>query len=91
MRLNLEGKVVIVTGGSTGIGRATSMELAGEGATVIIASRTENVCREACEEITFQTANNKVCYCMPTTRQHGAGYADCCMDAFNKINYHPFL
>ncbi|NQV20643.1 MAG: glucose 1-dehydrogenase [Rhodospirillales bacterium] len=33
----LEGKVALVTGGSTGIGRATSLILAQEGATVIIA------------------------------------------------------
>ncbi|MBX9609036.1 MAG: SDR family oxidoreductase [Gammaproteobacteria bacterium] len=33
----LEGKVILVTGGSTGIGRATSRILAREGATVVVA------------------------------------------------------
>lgn len=33
----LEGKIALVTGGSTGIGRATSIVLAREGATVIVA------------------------------------------------------
>lgn len=34
---NLDGRVVIVTGGSRGIGRAYSLGLAGEGATVVVA------------------------------------------------------
>jgi len=62
MALDLDGKIVIVTGGNTGIGRATSFQLASENATVIIASRTESTCREACEEITLKTGNEKVFY-----------------------------
>ena len=37
----LEGKVVIVTGGNSGVGEAAAMKLAGEGAKVVISARRE--------------------------------------------------
>lgn len=40
MTLSMSGKVAIVTGGSSGIGRATAIKLAGAGAHVAIVSRT---------------------------------------------------
>ena len=47
MELNLKGKVVVVTGGSSGIGEEAAMEFAREGCQVAIASRSEEKLKEA--------------------------------------------
>jgi NAD(P)-dependent dehydrogenase (short-subunit alcohol dehydrogenase family) len=46
MDLGLEGKTAIVTGGSKGIGRAITLELAREGANVLAAARSEGALAE---------------------------------------------
>src|SRR4051794_1655182 len=47
----LAGRVVLVTGGGTGLGRASSEELVACGATVVIAGRRQEVLATASEEI----------------------------------------
>jgi short-subunit dehydrogenase len=49
--VRLKGKVVVVTGASAGIGRATSVAFAGEGSTVVVAARREERLKELVEEI----------------------------------------
>ncbi|WP_156289674.1 SDR family NAD(P)-dependent oxidoreductase [Oceanobacillus salinisoli] len=48
---NLEGKVAIVTGGSRGIGETMAKALAEVGATVVIASRNIEKCKEVVRQI----------------------------------------
>ena len=51
MDLGLAGKVAMVTGGSTGIGKATALAFAREGARVAICARTESILQETAREI----------------------------------------
>jgi citronellol/citronellal dehydrogenase len=47
----LDGRVVLVTGGGTGLGRAAAVELAACGARVVVAGRREDVLEEAVRTI----------------------------------------
>src|SRR5688572_26564670 len=51
MDLGLKGKVAIVTGGSDGIGKATAIELAREGARVAICARRAAPVAQTVEEL----------------------------------------
>lgn len=51
MDYGLEGKVAVVSGGSRGIGRAIATTLAGEGASVVLAARTQSNLDEAAAAI----------------------------------------
>lgn len=62
--MEFAGQVAIVTGGATGIGYATALQLAMKGADVVIASRTEAELAEAAARI--GTASGRRCLAMPT-------------------------
>jgi len=60
MDLELTGKRAIVTGGSRGIGRAIALQLAQEGADVVISARNAEPLQEAARELAAQTGRRIV-------------------------------
>jgi 3-oxoacyl-[acyl-carrier protein] reductase len=62
MDLGLKEKSVIVTAASKGLGKASALEFAKEGAHVLISSRSEDELKLAVEEIKRETRNEHVDY-----------------------------
>jgi len=58
--VSLQGKTAIVTGGNTGIGKETALDLARRGARVFLACRSEERGLPAVEEIRTATGNDQV-------------------------------
>lgn len=57
---SMQGKVCIITGGSAGIGRATALALAKQGATVVILGRSRQRGEQARTEIARESGNDKI-------------------------------
>lgn len=62
MDLHLEGKSVVVTAASKGLGKAIALEFAREKAHVLISSRDESALKDAMNEIKQETGNEQVDY-----------------------------
>lgn len=58
--IRADGKVIIVTGSNTGIGKATTLDLARRGARVYMACRDPKRCEEARQQIIKETGNEQV-------------------------------
>lgn len=48
----LTGKIAVITGSSSGIGKAIALRFGEEGATVVVAARREDLCRKTVDQIT---------------------------------------
>lgn len=58
----LNGKTIIVTGGTNGIGEVSALELARAGAEVIVISRSKDKCAATVQKIQSETGNKNVSY-----------------------------
>eukprot|EP01059_Diplonema_ambulator_P012775 TRINITY_DN23241_c0_g1_i1.p1 TRINITY_DN23241_c0_g1~~TRINITY_DN23241_c0_g1_i1.p1 ORF type:complete len:341 (+),score=103.93 TRINITY_DN23241_c0_g1_i1:48-1025(+) len=70
---NIDGKLVVITGGSEGIGKSLAEECLKRGANVIVMARTEAKLKAACEELKkFAKEGRKIAYaCVDVTDLEG--------------------
>ncbi|MHA3795380.1 SDR family oxidoreductase [Sphingomonas sp. YL-JM2C] len=74
--MRLSGRIAIVTGGSSGIGRATACLLAAEGARVVVTGRHPARCAETVEAIRAAGGEAEAVPCELTDADAAAGLVD---------------
>ena len=85
-RFDLTGRTAIVTGGSSGIGKAIALALAEEGADVVVTARTRETVDEAAEEIKALGRRSLGVTCDVREADQIAAMVQQAMDAFGKID-----
>ncbi|MET0365474.1 MAG: SDR family NAD(P)-dependent oxidoreductase [Sphingobium sp.] len=86
-QLEFTGRVALVTGGATGIGYATALQLARLGASVVIASRTAEELQAAAERIVQESG--AACLAVPTDvkdEEQCVRLVERTVDAFGRID-----
>jgi NAD(P)-dependent dehydrogenase (short-subunit alcohol dehydrogenase family) len=63
-KTNIKDFVALVTGASSGIGRATCLELARKGCHIAAVARSEDVCRRAPSSCAITPSNPCACACV---------------------------
>src|SRR4029453_2513887 len=82
------GKVIVITGGNTGIGKEAAVALAARGAQVVITSRNEERGRSARREVAERSGNDSVAVMplgLPSFRAIGSFAADA-LDRFDHVD-----
>ncbi len=86
MTKRLEGRVALISGGNSGIGRATALRFAAEGARIVIAARNPEKAHEVLREIADMGGEARFFPCdvrSPDECQQAANFA---LDAFGSIH-----
>jgi NADP-dependent 3-hydroxy acid dehydrogenase YdfG len=79
-------KIVLITGASSGIGKATARVLANAGMTVVLGARRTNRLEELAGEITAAGGNARIRRLDVTDREDVAAFAQSALDEFGRID-----
>jgi 3-oxoacyl-[acyl-carrier protein] reductase len=86
MDLGLQGKVAIIAGGSRGIGRASALTLAAEGARVALAARGEGALREVEAELASAGVEVLAIACDVTVADDAERLVSAAMERFGRVD-----
>lgn len=87
MKIDLSGRVAVVSGASTGLGRAIAQGLAEAGADVVVGSRNAEAIRRAATEITGSTGRHAMGVPADVSRPEGVdALVGVALNHFGKIN-----
>ena len=81
-----DGKTVLITGGATGIGRATAVRFAGEGADVVVSDIKENELRETASMIAALGQKSLAVICDVSSMQSIQAMLDKALSEFGKVD-----
>ncbi|GAA1950796.1 SDR family NAD(P)-dependent oxidoreductase [Microbacterium aquimaris] len=79
-------KVVVVTGGATGIGKALADRFGAEGAKMILAARREDRLREAVEDLAGKGVEARYQVCDISKREDAEALADYAFAEFGQVD-----
>lgn len=82
----IKNKIVIITGASSGIGRATALKLASEGAKIVLAARREERLQELTQEIKSQGGTAVYKLTDVTSLEEVQSLAEFALEQFGKID-----
>jgi NAD(P)-dependent dehydrogenase (short-subunit alcohol dehydrogenase family) len=84
---DLNGRIAVITGGGTGIGKSIAAGLAEAGATVVLCGRRLHKCEEACREIGTKTGSEAyACQCDVTDKKQIEGLVRDTVNRFGHIH-----
>ena len=82
----LDGKVVVITGASSGIGEATAEALAGKGATVVVAARREERLSDLVEKLNGDGGKALAVECDVTDEEQAHALIQRAKDEFGQVD-----
>jgi NADP-dependent 3-hydroxy acid dehydrogenase YdfG len=86
MGTNIEGKVVVITGASSGLGEATARHLSGQGATVVLGARRLERIEALAQEITSRGGRALAMATDVTQADQVQRLADAAVEAFGSVD-----
>ena len=84
--MRLQDKAVLITGAGSGIGRATALEFASEGAKLLLAELDEESGKAATDEVIAHDGHARFQRCDVSKESDVKNAVDACVDAYGKID-----